>query len=458
MRIGLGLGLTNQLRAVGGAFSPASLSPLVWYDDLSTLYSDTGGTTPVTADASSVRRIADRSGNGYDASLISGSTAASLKTSVYGKRCVRCAASAFTLGQPAGLDTVLNGSRNWSFFALLKKTDTSDRQFFWQGTTRTNFQLISPGGGRVTWGHQNTNADLPSTNTTVPFSVGWTPYVGLGAGSDVGRVSINGAPVASETVIAASGASGGVDFCLGGLDPGNYRGYDLSADVLAFAIFSPALSSLDMLRVSDYYFDRFGVTNPRAGGRAVIYQGNSISVLNQSPQLPEQVRSNLSKPVGTVFQFAQTSKATNQIILENPLLVDPIRAYLVGRGEPAPVYVQWEGVNDTSVQHMWDDFDARVAAGWEKARCVVGTTIAKSTAADPNWNANVRTPNNVLIHANYTSHCGQVADPSSDSVLGATGSPGMGDAATSPDGTHLTQAGSALAVPYFATAVTAASA
>lgn len=63
--LSLGLSLTNSSGAT--AFSPISLSPAAWYDpsDLSTLWQDTAGTTPVTADGQSVARMDDKSGNGY---------------------------------------------------------------------------------------------------------------------------------------------------------------------------------------------------------------------------------------------------------------------------------------------------------------------------------------------------------------------------------------------------------
>jgi hypothetical protein len=50
----------------GGGFDPATLSPIAWYDpsDITTLYQDSGATTPVTADGDPFGYIGDKSGNG----------------------------------------------------------------------------------------------------------------------------------------------------------------------------------------------------------------------------------------------------------------------------------------------------------------------------------------------------------------------------------------------------------
>jgi len=71
MQLGRGLGLTN-LRG-GGGFGPSTLFAAgeqgAWYDpsDMSTLFQDDAGTTPVTAAGQSVGRILDKSGRGNHA-------------------------------------------------------------------------------------------------------------------------------------------------------------------------------------------------------------------------------------------------------------------------------------------------------------------------------------------------------------------------------------------------------
>ncbi|TPJ56613.1 hypothetical protein, partial [Mesorhizobium sp. B2-6-7] len=73
MSLGLGLGLTRQFKASGGAppaFDPTSLFGVSddggWYDvsDLATLKQDSGGTGAVSADGDPVGFIGDKSGKG----------------------------------------------------------------------------------------------------------------------------------------------------------------------------------------------------------------------------------------------------------------------------------------------------------------------------------------------------------------------------------------------------------
>jgi hypothetical protein len=73
--LGTGIRLTEARRAgIGGpspSFTPAAIfangEQGAWYDpsDRGTLFRDTGGTVPVTADGQRVSRVLDKSGNGH---------------------------------------------------------------------------------------------------------------------------------------------------------------------------------------------------------------------------------------------------------------------------------------------------------------------------------------------------------------------------------------------------------
>jgi hypothetical protein len=63
----LDLCLGMSIDSGGGVqFSPLSLAPVAWYDpsDISTLFQDSAGTTPVTASGQPVGKMLDKSGNG----------------------------------------------------------------------------------------------------------------------------------------------------------------------------------------------------------------------------------------------------------------------------------------------------------------------------------------------------------------------------------------------------------
>lgn len=63
----LGIGISMSIGGGTQAFVPSLLSPFAWYDpsDVSTLFQDAAGTTPITASGQPVRRMNDISGNGF---------------------------------------------------------------------------------------------------------------------------------------------------------------------------------------------------------------------------------------------------------------------------------------------------------------------------------------------------------------------------------------------------------
>lgn len=79
MRLGIGLNITRQNEVFRLSNLFAGASAMVWYDpsDLSTMFQDAAGTTPVTASGQPVGLIRDKSGFGFHASQ---STAAARPT------------------------------------------------------------------------------------------------------------------------------------------------------------------------------------------------------------------------------------------------------------------------------------------------------------------------------------------------------------------------------------------
>lgn len=79
--------MSNRLKARRSGrvrrFSPLWINPFAWYDpsDLSSMWLDTAGTSPVTTDGQSVARIDDKSGNGRHLTQATGSLCPLYKTS-----------------------------------------------------------------------------------------------------------------------------------------------------------------------------------------------------------------------------------------------------------------------------------------------------------------------------------------------------------------------------------------
>jgi hypothetical protein len=90
--LGLGLSLKRSRRIITPGFNPLSLSPALWYDasDLSTLYQNSGLTTPASADGDPVAGWKDKSGGGYHATQTDTTKRASLRLAIKnGKPIVR---------------------------------------------------------------------------------------------------------------------------------------------------------------------------------------------------------------------------------------------------------------------------------------------------------------------------------------------------------------------------------
>ena len=126
--------------ADGSSFDPASLTPLAWWDisDISTLFKDTAGAVPVTADGDVVARISDKSGNGNHATQ-----ATALKRPTY-----RTSGGLHWLELDGTDDTFdlagIAGSQNMSIYQAFDRTgnaiavshaSSSPYGPFWLGTT-----------------------------------------------------------------------------------------------------------------------------------------------------------------------------------------------------------------------------------------------------------------------------------------------------------------------------------
>lgn len=117
--LGLGLGLGKGSGAV--AFNPASFfgggEKGVIYDpsDLTSLFQDSAGTTPVTASADPVGKMNDLSGNNFHATQATGGSRPSYQVAS-GKKSVRVLAGGFNLGVP----TISAAAADWTLVVGIK--------------------------------------------------------------------------------------------------------------------------------------------------------------------------------------------------------------------------------------------------------------------------------------------------------------------------------------------------
>ena len=120
MQLGLGISPTQPYGVAVPAFTPASISGLqLWLDasDASTLFTDSAGTTPATADGDPVGCWRDKSGNGYHVTQTDGTAKPLRQNSAQNGRMAinfdgindrLIRSSTFTLAQPFSVFIVLN--------------------------------------------------------------------------------------------------------------------------------------------------------------------------------------------------------------------------------------------------------------------------------------------------------------------------------------------------------------
>lgn len=232
--IGQGLNFGLGLGGGGGvaAFTPLSLSPTAWYDpsDITTLFQDSAGTTPVAASGDPVGKMLDKSGNGNH--VIQATAAA---------RPIYTVAGALKYLLMDGVDDVLANAAG----VLATQPNA-----LWLG--------IGPVvlGGNIYDGIAGRQALF---NSLQFYAVGATPTLGftLSAGVDaVVGVNVNGAAsfarkdgVNDAVMVSNPGASGLTGLNLGCFTPGTSHS---NAKYYGFIVVNRALSAGEMASLDTY--------------------------------------------------------------------------------------------------------------------------------------------------------------------------------------------------------------
>jgi hypothetical protein len=114
-----------------GSFNPLSLSPSLWFDfsDLTTLFQDTGGTSPVTTTGQSIARINDKSGNARHATQ---ATPAAMPTYSTSSTINGRAIGSFDGGDRLGTSAVdLTATNKLELWGVAQSTTTTNDQHLW---------------------------------------------------------------------------------------------------------------------------------------------------------------------------------------------------------------------------------------------------------------------------------------------------------------------------------------
>lgn len=198
-----------------GSFSPlsplslfAASEPGFWYDpsDLSTLFQDTAGTTPVTAAGQSVGRILDKSGRGNHATQSTSLSRPTYQVDGNGRGYLNFDGSDDSLVT----GTITPGTDKAQVFAGLRKASNAAAGILimhsdnWSGVSGT-FIMIAPAstGGDYVAGSRGTAADGPTIkSTTATFAAPDTAVI-------TGLFDIAGdSAVARRNGVAATPATG----------------------------------------------------------------------------------------------------------------------------------------------------------------------------------------------------------------------------------------------------------
>ena len=388
---------------------PFSANIAIQYDDSSPIWKDTAGTTPATLANDVIQRIDDVSGNGYNATIFSGRTGAVLQPSLTGGKrgFVFSNQNVYSLGTPAGLLSVINSTTNWTVF--------------WFGVPATTngfiFSKCAGGSARVNvgvFGGAINNYNILASNSQVPLSGSpqslcyCTPHSLAGVGT---KMYLNGAAdsAGSTSTLPAADTTNPVGF--GGQGGAPAGAYSYSGSVNVFLLYNRSLLPPEVMQVSDYYFNYYGVANPRKSAPFyIVWDSNSISMLGGTPNVPNTVQQTLGLPQGALNNLSLPGKTSTQIIGESPQAAWPLLP-LMREGKPI-LYLGYEGTNEPGGPNSIQSCIAAKAQGFDKA--ITATTT-------PGQTLGVFQAGNSYIRANWQSPACNIdglVDLASDPIAG----------------------------------------
>jgi hypothetical protein len=237
----------------GAPFTPRAIGAAVWYDpsDLSTLFQDPAGTTPVTAVGQQVGRMLDKSGRGNHATQSTLTSRPILQQDASGRYYLACdgvddgmvtSAIDFTATSKITLCTGIRKLSDAAFGCVAEtglSTDATQRTFGLITRTQPGYSFVSFGTVRSS---ASVFSGYPSPETAVLTGIG-------DIANDVATLRRNGVQIATSTTDQGTGTYGNEVLYLfrrfGSTLPFNGRFYGLS-------IGPSLLSAADLTRLETY--------------------------------------------------------------------------------------------------------------------------------------------------------------------------------------------------------------
>jgi hypothetical protein len=232
---------------------------LALYDpsDITTLFQDTGGTIPVTADGQNVRYIRDKSTNGYHAAVASGATM--VYRSVGGKEYLEFNATVLRVSIPAAA----NQSQLMACFGFQSNSTANDVPLAMSttsgggGTRALIFQLSS--GSSIVYGN---NAGI--TFGTHPVAINTDQVITCwfdgtqASANDRTRLRVNGVDRARTTgSVAGTTTPGSINLDFPSIAAG---AGDVVGNFYGLAIYNAVLTGADLDLLEEYMAERAHVT------------------------------------------------------------------------------------------------------------------------------------------------------------------------------------------------------
>lgn len=326
--------------------------------------------------------------------------------------------------------------------------------------SQTSYYMISDTGGTgqplAGWGLDNRIGSESVTKSAVGGSL-TTPYVyAMSWNGTTGNTYLNGK---AYPLVMISGLSAAATACgpleIGGDYPRNNAWSDV--EVAGVALYSRQLSDADVLSVSNYLQDYYGIASPYTATRNIIFDGNSIvegGPNNTILDFTGVSAASLGLGFQDYFNYGISGQTTAQMVTAGVSRIDP--QYNAALRSSYNIVCFFEITNDllttqnavTSQANVKAYCLARRAAGF---KVVVGTCLPR-TGQYAGFEAD-RLAVNAWIRANYTNFADALADIGNDATIGQTGQ--ASNATYYSDGTHPTTAGHAIVATYFQAAITA---